>query len=116
MNILLQQLIHNQTFRFRLGVSFCVISQQMETLLLADPEAISLVGQSRGIHRDPVSRPREQLETIQNPKDYLTDLLTRAGLQYTVAVAREISEHASLHVIRRFCPLFEDFVAKVTDP
>jgi hypothetical protein len=65
--------------------------------------------------RQHVARPAEALESILNPKDYLVDLLTLAGLRYTAEVCRAIAAEADLDLVRRHCPSFENFISKVVE-
>jgi hypothetical protein len=107
--------IENHEFGFRYGVRFYAVAQQMDTLLLADPGAINRVAAARNVLRRQVTRPAEALESLLNPKDYLVDLLTRAGLQHTSEVCREIAVEADLDLIRHYCPSFENFIARVVE-
>jgi hypothetical protein len=107
--------IESQKFAFRYGVRFYAVAQQMDTLLLADPGAINRVAEARRVPRRRVTRPAEALESISNPKDYLADLLTLAGLQHTTEVCREIAVEADLALIRRHCPSFENFISRVVE-
>ena len=95
-------------------MSFCVIRQQVETLLLADAEATNKVAEARGVLRRRVTRPRRDLESIPNAKDYLLDMFTQAGLRYTPQVCQDVVAMANLAVIRRHCPGIEDFIQKAT--
>jgi hypothetical protein len=107
--------IRDQQFAFRYGIRFYAVAQQMDTLLLADPGAINRVAEARNVLRRRVTRPAEDLELISNPKDYLDDMLTRAGLQHTAKVCREIAVEADLGLIRRYCPSFENFISRVVE-
>jgi hypothetical protein len=107
--------IANREFAFRYGVRFYSVVQEMETLLLADAGAINRVAEARNVLRQAVSRPAKDLESIPNPKDYLVDLLTLTGLQYTAQVCREIAIQADLDLVRRYCPSFENFISKVAE-
>ena len=107
--------IENQEFAFRYGVRFYAVAQQMDTLLLADPGAINRVAEARRVLRRRVTRPAEDLESLPNPKDYLADVLTIAGLQYTAEVCRAIAAEADLDLIQRYCPLFRSFISRVVD-
>ncbi len=107
--------IEDREFTFRYGVRFYAVVQQMDTLLLADPGAINRVAEARNVFRRQATRPAESLESIPNPKDYLVDLLTLAGLQYTAEVCREIAAEADLDLVSRYCPSFENFVSRVAE-
>jgi hypothetical protein len=87
----------------------------METLLLADTDAINQVAEARNVLRQQVAQPAEALESILNSKDYLVDLLTLAGLRYTAEVCRAIAAEADLDLVRRHCPSFENFISKVVE-
>jgi len=107
--------IQGQEFAFRDGISFHAVNQKMDTLLLADPGAINRVAETRNVLRRRAVRPEGDLESIVNPKDYLVDLLTLAGLQHTAQVCREIAEQADLNLVRRYCPSFQNFIMKVSE-
>jgi len=53
--------------------------------------------------------------SIRNPKNYLVDLLTLAGLQHTADVCREIAAEADLAFIRRYGPSFENLISRVVE-
>jgi len=103
-----------RTFSFPAGVSFHVVKQEMETWLLADPEAINSVAASR-CKRSPARVP-DPLEEIQDPKGKLMAVLSQSGLNYTAAVCREIAKEIDLRKLRIRCPSFQAFEQKVLDP
>ncbi len=112
----LRERMRGQVYGFRFGVGLCIINQKMETLLLADPDAINRVAELRAVLRRRVSRPRGSLEAIARAKELFIEILSNAGLQYTAEVCREIAGQADLGVIRRLCPSFERFCANVVEP
>jgi len=101
-------------FSFPAGVSFHVVKQEMETWLLADPDAINRVAASRC--KRSVPRVPDPLEGIQDAKGKLMAVLSQAGLNYTAAVCREIAKEIDLTKLRTRCPSFQAFEQKVLDP
>lgn len=63
-----------------------------------------------------VPRVPDQLENLQDPKDTFISLLSRARLDYTPAVCREIAKESDLTKLRVRCPSFAAFEQKVIDP
>jgi hypothetical protein len=102
------------SFSFPGSVGFHAVKQEMETWLLADPEAINRVAASRGGKATP--RIPDPLEDLQDPKEKLMDALSRSGLNYTPAVCREIAKETDLTKLRIRCPSFATFEQKVIDP
>lgn len=101
-------------FPFPGGVGFHAVKQEMETWLLADPEAINSVATSRGGKATP--RIPDPLEDLQDPKEKFMAVLSRSGLNYTAAVCREIAKEMELTKLRMRCPSFAAFEQKVMDP
>ncbi|MDA2918141.1 DUF4276 family protein [Desulfobacterota bacterium AH_259_B03_O07] len=101
----------NQNYTFE--VKFVIILQSLETWLLADEEAISRVAQTR--FGRPVSRVNEDLESIFQPKERLTRILSDAKLTYTAEVAREIARESDLSKLENRCPSFREFRQAVLD-
>jgi hypothetical protein len=85
----------------------------METWLLADANAVSSIAQSKGGRRIPETQGT--LEEILNPKQKLTEVLSRAGLNYLPNVCGEIARETRLNVLRYRCPSFISFERKVLD-
>ena len=107
--------VEGKEFAFRYGVRFYAVSQKMETLLLADADAINRVAQARGVFRRKATRPQMDLETIPNPKEHVLDLFSLAGLLYTAEACGEVAADADLDLIRRYCPSIENFISKVVE-
>jgi len=101
-------------FSFPGGIGFHAVKQEMETWLLADPEAINRVATHRGGKAIP--RIPDPLEDLRDPKEKLMTLLSRSGLNYTAQVCREIAREADLAMLRMRCPAFTAFEQKVIDP
>jgi hypothetical protein len=103
-----------QGFAFPEGIGFHAVKQEMETWLLADPNAINRVAALRSGR--PVPRVPDPLECIQDAKEKLMATLSRSGLNYTSAVCNEIARETDLAILRIRCPSFQVFEQKVTDP
>ncbi|HXE91917.1 MAG TPA: DUF4276 family protein [Terriglobales bacterium] len=111
----LQRRIQGRVFSFPDGVGFHAVRRAMETLLLADEEAINSVRRSRrGVGKDATGL-RENPEDISGPKQRLTDMLSQAGLPYDAQVCAEIARAARLDVISRVCPYFNVLIRKIHD-
>jgi hypothetical protein len=94
-------------------VKFIIITQELETLFLADEEAISRITQARS--GKPVARVNENLESICQPKEKLQEILSKAGIYYTPEVAKEIARELDLSKIEYRCPRFREFRQAVID-
>lgn len=103
--------IENRSYPFE--VKFIIIVQELETWLLADEEAISKVTQSRS--GKSVSRVKENLEEITQPKERLQKLLSGANVSYTPQVAKEIAKEINLSKLEYRCPRFKNFLQAVRD-
>lgn len=107
--------IAGQSFTFPNGVRVHAIRQEMETWLLADSAAIDRVARARNA-RDRVPPIGGALEEIQRPSQKLEEVLSRAGVNYTAQVCREIAREIDMAVLRNRCPSFQEFEQKVLDP
>lgn len=107
----LQQKIVEVSFPF--PVHFCIVRQEIEAWLLADPGAISSVARERG-GRD-VDGVKGELEELRHPKEILRDRLSAAGLLATPEVYRAIAERIDLGTLRERCRSFREFEAAVRD-
>jgi hypothetical protein len=94
-------------------VKFVIIIQELEAWLLADEEAISRVTQSRSGRT--VSKVKEDLESIAEPKEKLKEILSNAKVPYTAEVAREIAKESDLSKIENRCPGFKEFRQNIID-
>jgi len=110
----MQESVSRHRFLFPGGVGLHAVKQEMETWLLADPEAINRVAASRGGKAIP--RVPDPLEDLQDPKEKFMAVLSRSGLNYTAQVCREIAKEADLAKLRIRCPSFATFEQKVIDP
>lgn len=90
-------------------IKFCIIKMTIETWLLADERAISGVV---GKRMPPV---QGILEDIQNPKDRLREILSKAKVAYTDEKAGHIAAAADLERIASRCPGFHRFRRAVLD-
>lgn len=109
----LRQKVEGKHFAFSRGVQFCGVRQEMEAWLLADVDAINSVARDRGGQTVPFVRG--EIEEIGNPKERLTQLLSKAGLPYNAEVCREIAHRADIETLRHRCPSFRSFEQKVLD-
>lgn len=105
--------IRGQAFSFPRGIQVYAVVRAMETWLLADVDAINIVGLSRGGR--PVAAVQETVENIVDPKERLKRLLSEAGLPYDPQVCREIAQQARIETLRYRCPSFGSFEEKVRD-
>jgi hypothetical protein len=110
----MRETVARRRFSFPAGVGLHAVKQEMETWLLADPEAINSVAASRGGRATP--RVPGPLEELQDPKQKLLNVLNRSGLDHTAQVCREIAREIDLTTLRIRCPSFADFEQKVLDP
>lgn len=90
-------------------VKFMVIVQELEAWLLADEEAISKVTQK------PMARIKEDLESINDPKEKLKEILSQSKISYTPSVARNIAKESNLDKIQSRCSTFREFYKAVRD-
>jgi hypothetical protein len=103
----LQQRIEGREYRF--PVKFHVIERELETWLLSDEKAISVV-----VGRD-IHRINETLEDIMNPKERLKEILSKARATYTPEILRRIAEESDIERIAYRCPGFDRFKQSVLD-
>jgi len=107
----LRQVIDGIEFKFPRGIGICPVHHELEAWLLADERAINRVAVARG-GREVGYLPGD-LEQMQNPKERLREVLSKARLLYTPAVLGEIAESANLETLRYRLPCFVTFAAKV---
>lgn len=106
--------IEGRWYPFPNGVSVHAVREEMETWLLADPSAVSLVATRRGGRS--VRGVRGPLENVQQPAARFQEMLSEARLNYTPEVCREIASEINLATLRTACPSFAAFEQKVLDP
>jgi len=97
--------IGNHTFSF--GYDICVPVREMETWLLSDNEAMTIVARQRGGRA--IGYLPGDLEEIHAPKELLMTRLAHARLEYTPAVCAEIARCINLNTIRARCRSFRQF-------
>ncbi len=103
----LQEKIKGRKYCF--PVKFHVIKQEIETWLLSDEKAISkVVGRT-------VPRVNGALEDIQQPKEKLKELLSKAKANYTPQTLRRIAKECNIDRIAYRCPGFQRFKQTVID-
>ncbi len=107
----LTQKVNERRWAFAHGVHVCIIRREMETWLLADGAAINAVALQRGGRE--VAELQGALEEIQDPKEKLRQLLSKAKLDYTEQVCTEIANVAKLKTLRYKCPSFCTFEQRV---
>jgi len=105
--------IRDRIYSFPRGVQLIVVRRAMETWLLADEEAVSIIALSR--HGRRVSRIQDALEDIVDPKERLRRWLSEARLPYDPQVSREITQQVRLETLQYRCPSFRTFERKVID-
>lgn len=106
----------DRNFSFTRGAHVIVVRRNMETWLLADPEAINRVAWNRmGRTRSAINPVREDLEEHPRPKEELKRLLSQVGLPYDPMVCREIARRINLGRLDRRCPSFGRFRRRVID-
>lgn len=103
----LQEKIKGRKYNFQ--VKFHVIKEEIETWLLSDEQAISRV-----VERN-IPRVNETLEDIQQPKEKLKDILSRAKATYTPDTLRRIAAESDIEHISYRCPGFQRFRQLVLD-
>jgi hypothetical protein len=103
----MQKRIEGREYRF--PVKFHVIERELETWLLSDERAISVV-----VGKD-VPRVNEILEEIMDPKKKLKEILSRAKATYTPEILRRIAEKSDIERISDRCPGFRRFRQSVLD-
>lgn len=106
----LQEKIQGRKSPFPFPVNIHVIVQELETWLLADEQAISVITGERASRT--VTRIQETLESIQNPRERLTGVLG-ADIPYTPEVARRIAEEVNVETIKYRCPRFKMFCDQI---
>jgi hypothetical protein len=116
--LLIEQAMHGAIFGreypFWRGVGVHATKRETETWMLADIAAINRVAaRRRGAAVAAVAGP---LEAIQNAKERFKKLLFEASLRYEPGVIREIAQEIDLVVLRRECPSFQFFEAKILAP
>jgi len=103
----MQKRIEGRKYRF--PVKFHVIERELETWLLSDEKAISVV-----VGKD-VPQVAETLEDIMDPKKKLKKILSRAKATYTPETLRRIAEESDIERIAYRCPGFRRFRQSVLD-
>jgi len=96
---------------FALGVQFFAVPQAMESWLLADVNALNAVSRRRGGKR--VTKSHAAPEALLRPKEWLLNLLTDHGLDYTSELAREVAQEIDLERLAEACPRFRVFSHRV---
>ncbi len=109
----LNQRIKARPWTFSHGVHVCIIKREIETWMLADVSAVNAVAATRGGRQ--VAEVQGILEDIEEPKERLKRLLSKAKLDYTEQVCAEISRLLRLDTLRYRCPSFCIFEQQVTD-
>jgi hypothetical protein len=107
----MQGKIMGRNYNFQ--VKFHVIKQKIETWLLSDEKAIS-----KAISEDKernVLRVNETLEDLQQPKEKLKKVLSKANATYTPETLRRIAEESDIKRIADRCPGFRRFQQSVLD-
>lgn len=104
----MQAKIAGRSYSFPRGVRLHAVRREIETWLLADGAAISVVAGGRT-----TSMPPGPLEGIQDAKARLQRVLTAVRLPYTPGVCAEIAKTLDLDVLRTSCPNFRVFEQKV---
>jgi len=90
-------------------VKLHVIEREIETWLLSDERAISrVVGKN-------VPRVNQALENIQDPKEKLKEILSRAKANYTNKTLQNIAKESDIEHIAYRCPGFRRFRQLVLD-
>lgn len=97
-------------YPFPRGITLHAVRRETETWLLADAAAISLVAGERE-----APETRDPLEEIQDAKASLREVLRRVGLPYTPGVCAEIARAFDIETLRRRCPNFRAFEAKMRE-
>jgi hypothetical protein len=106
--------ISMREYPFRGGVDVHATKRETETWMLADVAAINRVAaRRRGAVVAAVAGP---LEEIRDAKEQFKKLLFEASLPYVPGVVREIAQEIDLAVLRRECPSFRFFEAKILGP
>lgn len=95
-------------YPFPRGVKLHAVRRETDTWLLADAAAMSLVAGGRE-----APETRDPLEEIQDAKGRLREVLRAVGLPYTPGVCGEIARALDIGTLRRRCPNFGAFEAKL---
>lgn len=103
----MQARIAGHTYIFPRGFALHAVRQEMETWLLADAQAISVVADGR-----PVPPIGGSLETLFDAKERFRSVLSLAGLLSTPATCARIARELNLDVLRDRCPGFLLFEQK----
>ncbi len=111
--IKMEEKIKGCTYAFPLGVQLCVVRQEMETWLLADIGAINAVATARGGRK--ISELHRSPEDIHDPKRELRSLLSRAQIELTAPVCREVASKLNIETLEYRCPSFRTFKRSVLD-
>ncbi|MGB9629710.1 MAG: DUF4276 family protein [Thermodesulfobacteriota bacterium] len=90
-------------------VKFIVIVQELEAWMLADEEAISKITQK------PIVRIKGDIESINDPKEKLKEILSQSKISYTPSVVSNIAKEMNLDKIHYRCPSFRGFFQEVKD-
>lgn len=110
---LMAERIQGRPYSFPRGIQLVAVRRTMETLLLADEEAVNSVALSRGGRQ--VARIQEALEDIANPKERFRRWLSEAKLPYDPQICRDIARQVKLETLQYRCPSFGSFKQKVLD-
>lgn len=110
---LMAERIQGRPYSFPRGIQLVAVRRTMETLLLADEEAVNSVALSRGGRQ--VARIQEALEDIANPKERFRRWLSEAKLPYDRQVCGDIARQVKLETLQYRCPSFGSFKQKVLD-
>jgi len=100
--------LNQSGFKPRFPVHFYATRCMVETWLLADEQAVSMVALARG-RRSSVKPVNKRLEEIMDPKPLLLEMLSQARLPADDKVYEEIASAADLDKIAERCPYFADF-------
>jgi hypothetical protein len=103
--------VGSRTFPFDL--SYLIIVQELETWLLADENALTMVSRGRGGTQ--ISRVNGTMEDIQSPKELLIRTLEEAGAgPYVAETARMIAAHADTSRILSRCQRYQLFINAIS--
>lgn len=111
----LKQILGRSHFQPRFPVHFHATKCELETWLLADVNAVSLVSKRRGKNKQ-VTAVADPLESFKNAKELFQSVLSMANLPATATVYQEIAKATDIEKIAVRCPNFRQFVHKVQAP